>query len=277
MTYSRVYVEITNICNKECSFCPGHERSPQRMSAEDFDLITDKLSGVTQYLYYHVMGEPLTHPLMPEFIRTAAKKGYKSVITTNGSLLPRLGDALIEAGVYKMNISVHSFENGTREQFEQYLRDCMDFADRASRAGVLVILRLWNEGFDNGLNERILSELKARFCDGEWALSKGGYRIRHRLHLEYGERFEWPDIDLEEQSESVFCYGLSDHFSVLCDGSVVPCCLDRNGEITLGNILTEDIGDILTSERAENIRLGFECRRATEELCRKCGYAKRFK
>jgi radical SAM protein with 4Fe4S-binding SPASM domain len=215
--------------------------------------------------------------LLPDFIRKASQKGYKSVVTTNGTLLPRVGDALIDAGVYKVNLSVHSFEDGTREQFEKYLSDCMDFADKASRAGVLVILRLWNEGFDNGLNEQILTELKARFCDGEWAPSKGGYRIRHRLHLEYGERFEWPDIDIEEQSDDVFCYGLGDHFSVLCDGSVVPCCLDRNAEITLGNILTEDIGDILTSERAENIRRGFECRRATEELCRKCGYAKRFK
>ena len=107
--YRRVYVEITNQCNASCSFCPGTRRKPRRMTMEEFQLIAGKLQGVTKYLYYHLMGEPLTHPLLPDMIRYASSLGFKSAITTNGKLLPKVGRKLLEAGVYKVNISVHSF------------------------------------------------------------------------------------------------------------------------------------------------------------------------
>ena len=272
--YSRVYVEITNICNRSCSFCPGHDREARRMTASEFDAVTDKLVGVTQYLYYHVMGEPLTHPLLPDFIRTATEKGFKSVVTTNGTLLESVGDALIEAGVYKVNISLHSFEGDAAEAYKKYITSCLDFADKASRAGVLVILRLWNKGHDGGRNEDIVAAMKERFSDAEWKEDARGARIRHRLHLEYGERFEWPDASAEDGGADVFCYGLSDHFSILCDGTVVPCCLDRNGVLSLGNVLVDSVEKIMTSDRAERIRRGFKNRTAAEDLCRRCGYAR---
>ncbi len=277
MMYSRVYVEITNICNRSCTFCPSHDREPRRMTAEEFSLVADKLTGLTRYIYYHLMGEPLTHPQLPRLIEIATSKGFKSAITTNGTLLPRVGQSLIDAGVYKVNISVHSFEEGTEEDFESYLRGCLEFADKASRAGVLVILRLWNNGCDGGRNMRIIDVMKRYFCDGEWVFSPTGARIRHRLHLDYGDRFEWPDLGAEDGGDNVFCYGLSDHFGVLCDGTVVPCCLDRNGELALGNIFESEAYDILSSERAVAMAKGFKARRACEELCRKCGYARRFK
>ena len=272
--YSRVYVEITNICNRSCSFCPGHDREARRMTASEFDAVTDKLVGITQYLYYHVMGEPLTHPLLPDFIRTATEKGFKSVVTTNGTLLESVGDALIEAGVYKVNISLHSFEGDAAEAYKKYITSCLDFADKASRAGVLVILRLWNKGHDGGRNEDIVAAMKERFSDAEWKEDARGARIRHRLHLEYGERFEWPDASAEDGGADVFCYGLSDHFSILCDGTVVPCCLDRNGVLSLGNVLVDSVEKIMTSDRAERIRRGFKNRTAAEDLCRRCGYAR---
>ncbi len=274
--YSRAYIEITNICNRQCSFCHGHSRAPRQMSTEEFDLITDKLSGTTKYLYYHLMGEPLTHPALARFIEIADSKGYKSAITTNGTLLESRGDELIAAGAYKVNISVHSFENDMGKEFMSYLNTCLDFADKASRAGVLVVLRLWNSGCDGGKNTHIIELMKQRFCDGEWVFSQKGARIRHRLHLDFGERFDWPDMAAEDGGECVFCYGLSDHFGILADGTVVPCCLDANGDIALGNIFEDDIKKILACERAQSIRSGFRNRHACEELCRRCGYARRF-
>lgn len=275
--YSRAYVEITNICNKSCSFCPGHKRAPRRMTEEEFDRVTDSLLGHTQYIYYHLMGEPLTHPQLARFIRIAGAKGFKSAVTTNGTLLDKMGNSLIEAGVYKVNISVHSFEGEDGEKYGEYIRTCLDFADRASAAGVLVVLRLWNKGHDGGRNDDILFKMKERFGDCEWHFSTRGARIRHKLHLEYGDRFAWPDMEAEDGGERVFCYGLSDHFSVLCDGTVVPCCLDNNGTLALGNIFDSPLEDILRSERAQRIAEGFKAHTAAEELCRKCGYARRFK
>ena len=282
--YSRVYVEITNICNRNCSFCPGTVRPLRRMSLPEFDTVTDRLRGVTEYLYYHVMGEPLTHPDLPDFIRLATSKGFKSAITTNGTLLPSRGQELIRAGVYKVNISVHSFEDGEDGAAHgRYLDGILDFADEASRNGVLTVLRLWNlDGHGEALgghNTRTLEYLRTRFPDGgdtPWKFSPRGARMRDKLHLEYGDRFEWPDAAAQDRGNGVFCYGLKDHFAILCDGRVVPCCLDREGVITLGNIFDTSAEEILSSPRAEAMREGFQRRCATEELCRRCGYARRF-
>ena len=274
--YSRVYLEITNICNRNCSFCIGTNRAPRRMTMEEFQSIAEKLKPHTKYIYYHLMGEPLTHPLLPDFIAHAKGLGFHSAITTNGTLLKSRGEALIRAGVYKVSISVHSFESGSDEDYLRYIGECLDFADMASRSGVLVCLRLWNRGYDEGRNINTLALMQARFPDEEWKWSARGARIRDKLHLEYGERFAWPDLSAEDMGDEVFCYGLKDHLGILVDGSVVPCCLDHNGVITLGNIHESDLSDILASPRAVSMAKGFSCRKATEELCRKCGYARRF-
>lgn len=273
--YARVYVEITNICNMHCSFCHGHRRPPQRMELPAFSHILEQLKGKTSYLYYHLMGEPLTHPLLPDFLRLAAQNGFRSVITTNGTLLPMHGDALLEAGVHKVSISLHSFEDGGKEAFLRYLQGAADFAAKAADAGTITVLRLWNQGCDGGRNAEIIRFLQ-QHLPGEWAENTKGIRIRPKLHLEWGERFGWPDADAPIQGERFFCYGLKDHFGILCDGTVVPCCLDSEGTISLGNVTERSLTDILESPRAAAMRNGFACRRATEELCRRCPYAQRF-
>ena len=273
--YGRVYVEITNLCNRSCSFCPGTAREGRQMTAEEFRTIAGKLTGVTKYLYYHLMGEPLTHPKLPEMIRIATELGFRSAITTNGTLLPSRGQALIDAGVYKVNISVHSFEDGNEKDYVNYIRGCLDFAAKAADAGVLVVLRLWNQGFDEGRNDSTVALIRQAFPE-PWKESPRGIRLREKVYLEYGDRFQWPDMAAEDRGAQVFCYGLRDHFGVLCDGTVVPCCLDREGAIPLGNLFRQEIGEILDSGRARAMVQGFSCRKATEELCRKCGYARRF-
>lgn len=273
--YSKVYIEITNRCNRACTFCPGTKRAPKFLTMEEFCEITEKLQGITDYLYFHVMGEPLVHPLLPEFIRHANEQGFKVILTTNGTLLSKRGKELTEAGVYKVNISLHSFEEGSKEDQRAYIRECLQFADHASRAGVLIILRLWNEGYDEGKNEETVDLLKEAFPE-TWVPDARGARIRPKLHLEYGTRFVWPDKERPELGKEVFCYGLKDHFAILSNGSVIPCCLDREGVITLGNIFTDPLEEILSSERAKRLVEGFQRRSATEELCRKCGYARRF-
>ncbi len=273
--YSRVYVEITNICNMRCSFCHGHGREPRRMRREEFGKVLDRLDGVTDYIYYHLMGEPLTHPELPEFLKMARERGFRSVITTNGTLLKRKGHEILDAGVHKVSISIHSFEEGTEESHEAYLRQVTDFAKAAAAAGTLISLRLWNQGCDNGMNDRTL-EILRKHLPGEWTPNTRGFRVRDKLYLEWGERFAWPDKDAPVQGAAVTCYGMRDHFGILCDGSVVPCCLDSEGVVTLGNIFEQTVEEIMSTPRAVAMVEGFRCRRATEELCRRCGYAQRF-
>ena len=180
---------------------------------------------------------------------------------------------MVEAGIYKVNISIHSFEQGSEEAYLGYIRDCLDFADYASQNGVLTVLRLWNQGFDEGRNTKTEALIHERFPN-EWISGRRGARIRDKLHLEYDTRFAWPDMEADDMGNGVFCYGLKDHFGILCDGRVIPCCLDREGAVTLGNIFEADSAEeILSSPRAVALKESFQRRRVCEELCRRCGFA----
>ncbi|MBE6618139.1 MAG: radical SAM protein [Ruminococcaceae bacterium] len=273
--YSRAYVEITNICNMNCSFCHGHSRELRRMTEDEFIQILDKLDGVTEYLYFHLMGEPLTHPLLPRFLTLAQERGFHPTVTTNGTLLRKRGQEILDAGAYKVVISLHSFEGEAGERLSEYLTTVANFAAAAADRGIIAVLRLWNRGHDGGKNDYTIEKLK-QLLPGEWSENSRNIRVRKNLHVELGDRFIWPDKEAEVVSERVFCYGLRDHFGILVDGTVVPCCLDSDGVINLGNIFTEEIGDILSSKRAVAIKKGFDGRRPAEDLCRRCSYATRF-
>lgn len=273
--YSRVYVEITNICNMQCSFCHGHSRSPRQMTEAEYSRVLEQLAGKTQYIYHHLMGEPLLHPLLPRFIKMAGKAGFHPMLTTNGTLLDRFGDSLLLPQLHKVNISLHSFEGDGQAAHEDYIRQVAEFANKANEKGILISLRLWNNGCDDGKNQTALNALRESI-PGEWTENTRGYRIRDRLFLEWGERFVWPDKDAPDGGNELFCHGLKDHFGILCDGTVVPCCLDSDGVIALGNVFREELSDILNSPRTRAMVEGFQRRKATEDLCCRCGYARKF-
>ena len=273
--YSRVYIEITNICNMHCSFCHGHSRPRKQMQQAEFTRILDQLDGVTNYIYYHLMGEPLTHPELPEFLNLAAQRGFHSIITTNGTLLKKHQEELLNAKIHKISISLHSFEEGNQDSHLQYLQNCADFAGEAAAKGTIISFRLWNKGFDEGRNDTTLAALQ-QMLPGDWTVNSRGFRVRDKIFLEWGDRFEWPDPNAPLIEGPITCYGLRDQFGILCDGTVVPCCLDSDGNIPLGNIFHQELIDILASSRAQAMVQGFRCRKASEELCKRCGYATRF-
>lgn len=274
--FNKVYLEISNICNLKCSFCPGTRRKPQIMEEPAFRTLLGKLQPWTDYLYFHLMGEPLCHPNLEEYLRLAGEMGFKVILTTNGTLLRRQQQILLDSPVlHKINISLHAFEaNDLSVPFETYLADCFDFG-AAAEGKKLVVYRLWNQGGADALNDQILSAMKSRFPE-PWIQARKGTRIGDKVFLEYGDKFDWPDLTAPEGGSRVFCYGLRDQLGVLCDGTVVPCCLDHEGDILLGNLLEESMEDILANPRARSIYEGFSASKAVEDLCRRCGYARRF-
>ena len=148
-------------------------------------------------------------------------------------------------------------------------------AEKAAEGKLLVTYRLWNHGGLDARNTEILAAMAAVFPK-PWTSERRGTRIGSRIYLEYGDKFDWPDLSAAEGSGDLFCYGLRDQLGVLCDGTVVPCCLDHEGDISLGNLFHQDLEEILESPRAKAIYEGFSQRKASEELCRRCGYARRF-
>ena len=250
----KAYLEISNICNLSCSFCPGTRREPRVMSAAEFRLLAEKLRGHTEYLYFHLMGEPLLHPELGRLLEIAGELGFRVMITTNGTLLPERGALLLAApALHKVNLSLQSFEANQVGNLQDYLTGCIDFVKRVAEKGVLC------ESFPE-----------------PWGKSRNGERLAQGVWLDPGERFDWPDLSLDALAERGFCYGLRDQIGVLADGTVVPCCLDHEGDIPLGNLFHQSLDEILAGDRARAIYEGFSRRVAVEPLCKRCGYARRF-
>ncbi len=271
---NRCYLETTNICNLSCKFCPKNERPKKRLNIQEFSELTDRLAHEVKLLYLHLMGEPFLNPNLPEFVEIARGKGLIPIVTTNGTLLGgQIADRLIEAKPYKIQISLHSHEGNGFSNQEEYIAQVVNFAKKSASQGIITTLRLWNEGGYNTQNNEI-HNLISQQLPQPWTERSDGWKIAQNIYLEYDKMFEWPDEKHSEYQEpEVFCYGLRNQIGVLVDGSVVPCCLDHDGTITLGNLHESTLQEILTSPRAKAIYEGFSRHEAVEELCRKCGYA----
>lgn len=274
--YKRVYLEITNVCNLACSFCPGTKREKRFMSREEFSILTEKLRGETQYLYFHIMGEPLLHPDLDLFLAVVGEKGFRVILTTNGTLLKNRGEILLNApALHKINLSLQSFEANEGGELYDYVNQCASFAAKAAEAGIICELRLWNRGGLDSLNDEILRLLAAAFPE-PWEENSRSVKLAERVFLTEDDRFDWPALEASDRGERCFCYGLRDQVGVLVDGTVVPCCLDHEGDIPLGNLFKEELSKIMSTEKAQRIYNGFSRKKAVEPLCRRCGYARKF-
>lgn len=421
----RCYIEITNICNLNCDFCPKHHRALRKMTLPEFEHLTDELQGKVCFLYFHVMGEPLLHPLLPQFISLARAKGFKTVLTSNGTLLPR-AMSLLGSLPHKVQLSLHSHESNRSGRLDEYINQVMDFAIEAARRGTCVVLRLWNQGGRDRENAEV-QRLMAQRVAQPWTERSDGFRLCDNLYLEFDRKFQWPevgesfaeglpdssekggasgnqkpgisgkgnprensldsfkkedllkggalnqksnkdlsenyslsseknkemltdlslssdkklgnseDISLNEYSnnelskdfslssdkseeqqtadsskqnstkemlednslnlnsnnekleevflnknkskalqkigekpEQLFCKALLKQIGVLVDGSLVPCCLDHNGDAVMGNLFHQSLVEILSSPRARALVEEFRHHRASERLCQHC-------
>lgn len=275
----RAYVEITNICTLRCSFCPGTRRQKRMMTAEEFRLLAGRLRPHVNYLYLHVMGEPLLHPELGGLLSIAGELGFRVCMTTNGTLLGERADLLLSApALHKVSVSLHSAEGSGMGELAGYLAAVWEYVLPASRAGTICVLRLWNAGGAEARNGEIFDFLTDRLGAHPLEMPQprpGSWQLGERLYLERAEKFDWPDLGAPE-TDTRFCLGLRDQVAVLCDGTVVPCCLDHEGDIPLGNLLEQELDGILASSRARAIYEGFSQGRPSEELCRRCGFAARF-
>ena len=278
----RLYVEIGNICNLSCSFCPKTKRKPRQMTADEFEEILVKSKGLVRYIYLHVMGEPLLHPELDKMLSLAEKYSMPVCITTNGTLLKSRGEILLSHAdiVHKVSVSLHAPEGNSMYDLDDYLSSAVSFARAASEAGIFTVLRLWNEdGADadgrNLSNPEIEKFLYSSF-EGPYTKRPRGLRLAKYIFLEYGDTFVWPIESEAEERESLYCHALSDQVAILADGTAVPCCLDSEGVMALGNIFESSLADILCGERAVKIKKGFDGGCAEEPLCKKCSYARRF-
>ncbi|MGV8981203.1 radical SAM/SPASM domain-containing protein [Clostridium sp.] len=287
--FKKFYIEITNVCNLSCRFCPQTQRSPEFMTLETFDKILDQIKPHTEYIYFHVKGEPLLHPKLDEFLDLSYKKGFKVNITTNGTLISEVREKIIlKPALRQINFSLHSFDgNECGSNKADYVNNVISFVKEAINiTDTLFSLRLWNLDIDNttnlqaNKNRDLLSIIETAFnlpYKIEEEIHPGhGIKICDKVYLNQDHEFQWPDLKEEEDNSPGFCYGLRNQVAILVDGTVVPCCLDGEGVINLGNIHKTPFSEIVENQRSNDIFNGFSRRDVVEELCRKCGYRKKF-
>ncbi len=356
--FSRVYIEISNICNLQCDFCPEVERGKKVMSQPLFEKIIDQVKPLTDEVTFHLMGEPLAHPQFSEFVAYCEKQKVPVNITTNGTLLnhkQRIED-LLSPTVRQVNFSLQSFtSNYPGQDVQPYLENIFAFTKRAfkERPDLYINYRLWNITSDqnntlqpeqNIFLDPIMREFEPTSRDfGNWenlpssasdentsgssfsknatgeALAlhasvppsrvdvafKKSRRLQNRLYLHFDSRFEWPSLKAAISSEKGYCYGLKSHFAIHADGTVVPCCLDKEAGVPLGRVATPateprvniaataasraaaasaattheealTVLAALNSQRAKNLRDGFNQFELREELCKRCTFIRRF-
>ncbi len=289
--FKKIYIEITNVCNLACDFCPETKRSPKFMDINDFKNILDQVKPYGKYIYLHVKGEPLLHPDIASFLDVCHDKGFYVNLTTNATLINKVKDKIMmKPALRQINYSLHSFDgNDTVFSMDEYLDDIFSFINESlDKTNTIHALRLWNlqatpedNKQENSVqNQNIINKIQNAFqldFNLEEELNKKmGIKLQDNLYLNQEYEFEWPDINGEEISDTGFCYGLRKQIAILADGTVVPCCLDGNGIIALGNVKEQSLASILESERVQKIKKSFSENYVFEELCRKCGYRCRF-
>ncbi len=232
------------------------------MTISQFKYILEQIKPYTDYIYLHVKGEPLLHPYFYDFCKLAYEMGFKVNVTTNGTLLSKNMDAF--KYVRQLNLSLHATNDEEIIKQAMNIKNC--YVNFRVWNGNKETIRLLEDNFNSDINDRIKSSKSN---------AEINFTLKDNYYISFQNEWEWPDIN-SKNSTNGYCHALKDHIAILVDGAVVPCCLDNNGDIKLGNIFEEKFEDILNSERVANMLEGFKNRVCTEELCKKCTYKLRF-
>ena len=264
MMYKKIYLEITNNCNLDCSFCIKNNRIKKFIDINDYKKILDKIKSYTKYLYFHVSGEPLLHPLINELINIGSNDFYIN-ITTNGYLINRIKN---NYNIRQINISLHSFSEKYNISLEKYMSNIIEVINNLND-NTYFSLRFW---VTNKYNKDIIKILEKEY--NKKIELKQGFKITNNVFISINNEFIWPDLLNDFYNEEGTCYALKDHIGILVDGTIVPCCLDVNGIIKLGNILNDDLSSVINTNRYKKMLIGFNNNKKCEDLCKKCNFLK---
>ncbi len=282
--FKKVYLEISNICNVQCSFCPVVEKDKKLMDVFEFEAMLKQVAPLAEIVCLHLLGEPLAHPRFSEILEVCERYHTQIDLTTNGILIKRHQERILNARcIRQVNFSLQAFKDNFPERdLDPYLLPLFEFATSAHtlRPELYTNFRLWNQASNDSDNEDVLLKVESYFNikinrNIETGAIKSK-RIWNRLYLHFDSRFEWPSFSLPHQATHGRCYGTVNHIGIHADGTVVPCCLDKNGAIKLGNAKEQSLHDILASERFVTMRDGFLKGVLVEPFCQHCSFIKRF-
>lgn len=276
--FKKIYIEITNICNLKCKFCPETKRKQEYISIENFEEIIKNVHTYTNFVCLHVKGEPLLHPKLENILEILEKYNLKANITTNGTLIKEKLEVLKNSNsVRQINFSIHSISQN--DEFDkEYLRNIFESVDELKN--IIISYRLWNLQTikENDVNNEVIKEIEDYYGIKnlkEQLMKNEFLKIKNNIFINQDTEFVWPNLENEQIIGKGRCLALKEQIAILVDGTVVPCCLDNNGDIPLGNILEDSLETILNTSKAVIIKNNFENEKIVCKLCETCGFLKR--
>ena len=273
--FSKIYIEVTNYCNLNCSFCSNNVLPKKEMSIEEFKIAIEKVKNYTDSIYLHVKGEPLLHKKIDKILDICDDNNVKVNITTNGTLLKKQKNVILNHKIKQINVSLHC-ENNLSNYFEDVFTTCDELSNNT-----IIIYRIWTlsslklDPFSTNIVEKINMHYNLSKNIVNKIKNDKNIKIEDNIYIDKDFEFTWPQIS-DEKNEYGTCLGTRTHIAILSNGNIVPCCLDSNGVIILGNIFKDDLEKVLNNQEFIKINNGFKNNKIVNELCRSCTYRIRF-
>lgn len=316
----RIHIELTNVCDFNCIFCPKSEmkRSFGFMETDLAKRVITEIgqNGMCKKITFHVMGEPTLHPDFFEILEHAQNEKVSVGLTTNGKGLgSKMGERLLEYDLHQLDVSLqtpdeHSFtlRKAGSLSFETYIEGILDFFATYSkkRGNTIFKFRFLNTRFPKkGIEKkkgpvRVISstnELRRTFrywtgriydlmgiddTQRERAFKKINTLVPYKWNVveilprvffetyvldDWGHAFDDEDF---HDAWAGYCFGMRDHFSILYNGDVALCCMDFDGQTSIGNLHNASLREVLSSDELREIIEGFKKFRVVHPYCKRC-------
>lgn len=270
-------VELTNYCNFKCAFCVGQQQGQRSRGYMDLEMFKEicyqaKIYGALGIRLLR-WGEPMMHPNFLEMVDIAKKHNLLVHVTTNGSLLEKVGyDNIIDS---KLDSLIISFQ-GTCEKEYKKLRK-KDYNDIVSK-----IIKLRNVRDNRGVNNpyitlstTVTDETKEeinRFKEN-WLRVVDGVSIGYTCFKRLKDQESVKDyLSRKKILPHLFkCQEVMVKLSIDWDGTVSPCCLDYDQQLSVGNIKDSTLYELWHSDDTKSIRtLLTNKRQDMFSLCQTC-------
>jgi len=252
-----------------------------------FESVIKEAKGFTREIACHVVGDPLTLPNLKAYLDIIDRYNMKAMLTTSGYFMKKhTFETLFHPAVKQINVSLNAFnKNDTSITFEQYMQPILNLCHEKvkQKKELFINLRMWNldEAMSEAKFNQALFELLEKAFEVRLDLKaldpkeKKSIRLANKVLLHFDNYFEWPSLQNKNYGHGT-CQGLTSHIGILSNGDVVPCCLDHEAVMNLGNVKAQSLNEILDSKRASAMREGFKVGQCSEEMCLKCSYKDRF-
>jgi MoaA/NifB/PqqE/SkfB family radical SAM enzyme len=283
MKFNKVYIELTNVCGLECSFCPTKILQNQTISLDTFNTIALQVKQYTNIITFHVFGDPLVLKNLSSYLDIALKHNLKVELVTTGYYLNNFTTkTFLHDAIKQINFSLNSYnKNDMKMSLQEYMKPMIDISKEKIKQNknIFINFRLWNlntQNSESDFNQKIYTILEKEFSiDLRNTTTTKAIRLDNKVLIDFDNYFSWPDLKSNHFSHNT-CYGLKSHFAILASLKVVPCCLDSYGCIELGDLNKQSLDSILYNKKTTNIIDGFKNNIAVEELCKKCTFKDRF-